>query len=105
MYSYGTIDGAGRAATTEKFDFVRLLAGFCSQISVCAGRAVKMLGYLKVQEDENCKDGNDFGFGLGLMAWASKLANASGMGTAFTYQGRLTDAHSPADGLHDLRAP
>ncbi|MHC4721426.1 MAG: hypothetical protein ACYS6I_01830, partial [Planctomycetota bacterium] len=28
---------------------------------------------------------------------------AAPMGTAFTYQGRLTDANSPADGLYDFR--
>ncbi len=30
------------------------------------------------------------------------LANAAPMGTAFTYQGRLMDANSPADGLYDF---
>ena len=40
---------------------------------------------------------------LGLMVWPGKLVGAEPMGTAFTYQGRLLDANSPADGLYDLQ--
>jgi len=40
---------------------------------------------------------------LGLMVCTGGLAGAVDMGTAFTYQGRLMDANSPADGLYDLQ--
>jgi hypothetical protein len=40
---------------------------------------------------------------LGLMAWPAKLAGEMPMGTAFTYQGRLVDADTVADGLYDFQ--
>jgi len=40
---------------------------------------------------------------LGLMVCMGRSAGAEPLGTAFTYQGRLMDADSPADGLYDLR--
>ena len=40
---------------------------------------------------------------LTLAAGRTNLCWAAPMGTAFTYQGRLTDANNPADGLYDLR--
>ncbi|MHC4621385.1 MAG: tail fiber domain-containing protein [Planctomycetota bacterium] len=39
---------------------------------------------------------------LGLTVWAPKVSEAAPMGTAFTYQGRLIDANSAADGLYDF---
>jgi hypothetical protein len=39
--------------------------------------------------------------GLGLMVCLPELAKAAPMGTAFTYQGRLLDANSPAEGIYD----
>lgn len=39
---------------------------------------------------------------LGLTAWLVGPTEAASMGTAFTYQGRLMDAHGPADGLYDF---
>lgn len=43
------------------------------------------------------------GFWLGLAASAFGAVQAADWGTAFTYQGRLTDRGQPADGLYDLR--
>jgi len=40
---------------------------------------------------------------LGLIVWSAKVSQAAPMGTAFTYQGRLIDANSAADGLYDLQ--
>ena len=40
---------------------------------------------------------------LVLIAWLVGFAEAAPMGTAWTYQGRLIDANSPADGLYDLQ--
>ncbi|MHC4692308.1 MAG: tail fiber domain-containing protein [Planctomycetota bacterium] len=40
---------------------------------------------------------------LGLMAWSAAVSKAAPMGTAFTYQGRLIDANSAADGLYDFQ--
>ncbi len=39
---------------------------------------------------------------LGLMVCSVKVSKAAPMGTAFTYQGRLIDANSAADGLYDF---
>jgi hypothetical protein len=39
---------------------------------------------------------------LGLAFWQAKVGRAEPMGTAFTYQGRLMDTNSPADGRHDF---
>ena len=39
---------------------------------------------------------------LGLMVCSAKVSEATPMGTAFTYQGRLIDANSAADGLYDF---
>jgi hypothetical protein len=40
---------------------------------------------------------------LCLMVFQAQLSEAAPMGTAFTYQGRLIDANSPANGLYDLQ--
>jgi len=40
---------------------------------------------------------------LGLIVWSAKVSQAAPMGTGFTYQGRLIDANSAADGLYDLQ--
>jgi len=40
---------------------------------------------------------------LGLMVCQAKVSEAGPMGTAFTYQGRLIDANSAADGLYDFQ--
>ena len=40
---------------------------------------------------------------LSLMVCQVQLAEATPMGTAFTYQGRLLDANQPADGLYDFQ--
>jgi hypothetical protein len=40
---------------------------------------------------------------LGLMVWSAAVSNAAPMGTAFTYQGRLIDANSAADGEYDFQ--
>ena len=40
---------------------------------------------------------------LGLMVWAAAPGQAGAVGDAFTYQGRLIDANSAADGLYDLQ--
>ena len=42
------------------------------------------------------------GLALVLTVWPGKPTNAAPMGTAFTYQGRLMDANSTADGLYDF---
>jgi hypothetical protein len=42
-------------------------------------------------------------FTLVLVAAQSGLSEAATMGTAFTYQGRLMDANTPADGLYDFQ--
>jgi hypothetical protein len=39
----------------------------------------------------------------GALAGAPGVANAQALGTAFTYQGQLTDAGAPASGLFDLQ--
>jgi hypothetical protein len=39
---------------------------------------------------------------LGLIICLAAVANAAPTGTAFTYQGRLMDANTPADGLYDF---
>jgi hypothetical protein len=39
---------------------------------------------------------------LALMLWPVEVSEAAPMGTAFTYQGRLMDANSAADGLYDF---
>ena len=39
---------------------------------------------------------------LGLIVFLAKLSDAVPMGTAWTYQGRLMDGDSPADGLYDF---
>jgi hypothetical protein len=39
---------------------------------------------------------------LFLMAYPARISEAAPMGTAFTYQGRLTDANYPADGVYDF---
>jgi len=39
---------------------------------------------------------------LGLMVCQAEVSEAGPMGTAFTYQGRLIDANSAADGLYDF---
>ena len=39
---------------------------------------------------------------LGLIFCSAKVSEAGPMGTAITYQGRLIDANSAADGLHDF---
>jgi hypothetical protein len=38
---------------------------------------------------------------LGLMVCFAQFSQAAPMGTAFTYQGRLLDANSPAEGIYD----
>ena len=40
---------------------------------------------------------------MALLVWPGKLAKAASMGTAFTYQGRLTDVNAVADGVYDLQ--
>jgi hypothetical protein len=40
---------------------------------------------------------------LGLWIWGGSLIQALAQGTAFTYQGRLTDGGQPANGDYDLR--
>jgi len=40
---------------------------------------------------------------FGLIVWPAEVSEATPMGTAFTYQGRLIDANEPADGLYDLQ--
>lgn len=40
---------------------------------------------------------------LGLMVLPVEVSEASPMGTVFTYQGRLMDANSPADGIYDFQ--
>jgi len=40
---------------------------------------------------------------LGLMLWPVEVSEAAEMGTAFTYQGRLIDANSAAEGLYDFQ--
>ncbi|MHC4750092.1 MAG: tail fiber domain-containing protein [Planctomycetota bacterium] len=40
---------------------------------------------------------------LGLVVGQASISEAEPMGTAFTYQGRLMDANTPADGLYDLQ--
>ena len=40
---------------------------------------------------------------FGLICGLVQTCEASSMGTAFTYQGRLIDANDPADGLYDFR--
>ena len=40
---------------------------------------------------------------LGLMVCSARVTEAVPMGTAFSYQGRLIDANSAADGLYDLQ--
>jgi len=40
---------------------------------------------------------------LGLVVCPAKVSEAASMGTAFTYQGRLIDANSTADGLYDFQ--
>jgi hypothetical protein len=40
---------------------------------------------------------------LGLMVFMATSAQAEPMGSAFTYQGRLMDGNSPADGFYDLQ--
>jgi hypothetical protein len=42
------------------------------------------------------------GLGLGLTVWAIAVSEAGPMSTAFTYQGRLTDANEAADGIYDF---
>jgi hypothetical protein len=37
-----------------------------------------------------------------LMVSAARVSEAAPVGTAFTYQGRLMDANSAADGLYDF---
>lgn len=39
---------------------------------------------------------------LGLMVYSAKVSKAAPMGTAWTYQGRLIDANSVADGVYDF---
>ena len=39
---------------------------------------------------------------LGLLVWLAGAGEAGPVGTAFTYQGRLIDANSAADGLYDF---
>ncbi len=39
---------------------------------------------------------------MGLMVCLPRVSKAAPMGTAFTYQGRLIDANSPADGLYEF---
>lgn len=40
---------------------------------------------------------------LGLIIFPAKVSEATSMGTAFTYQGRLIDANSAANGLYDFQ--
>jgi len=40
---------------------------------------------------------------FGLMVYSAGVSQASPMGTVFTYQGRLIDANSAADGLYDFQ--
>ncbi len=40
---------------------------------------------------------------LGLMVWPVEVSEAAPMGTAFTYQGRLMDDNSAADGQYDFQ--
>ena len=40
---------------------------------------------------------------LGLVVCPAKVSEAASMGTAFTYQGRLIDANSTANGLYDFQ--
>jgi hypothetical protein len=40
---------------------------------------------------------------LALQGWLSGITPAAPFGTAFTYQGRLTDGPAPANGNYDLR--
>ena len=39
---------------------------------------------------------------LGLMVCQANMSEAADIGSAFTYQGRLLDVNSPADGLYDF---
>ena len=41
--------------------------------------------------------------GMVLIAWSVGLSHAEPLGTVFTYQGRLIDANSTADGLYDFQ--
>ncbi|MHC4619996.1 MAG: WD40/YVTN/BNR-like repeat-containing protein [Planctomycetota bacterium] len=43
-----------------------------------------------------------FFLALCLLVWPGQVSQATPMGTAFTYQGRLIDANQPADGLYDV---
>jgi hypothetical protein len=40
---------------------------------------------------------------FGLIVWPAEVSEASPIGTAFTYQGRLIDANNAADGLYDFQ--
>ena len=40
---------------------------------------------------------------LGLLVWSVEVNGAAPMGTVFSYQGRLLDTNSPADGLYDFQ--
>jgi hypothetical protein len=40
---------------------------------------------------------------IALLIWFSSLLSAVAQGTAFTYQSRLNDGASPANGIYDLR--
>jgi len=40
---------------------------------------------------------------LAVLVWPAEVSKAEPMGSAWTYQGRLMDANSPANGLYDLQ--
>jgi hypothetical protein len=40
---------------------------------------------------------------LAVLVWPAEVSKAAPMGTGFTYQGRLIDANSAADGLYDFQ--
>lgn len=40
---------------------------------------------------------------LGLLSWLGSVTVALAQGTAFTYQGKLTEGGQPANGIHDFR--
>lgn len=60
-------------------------------------------GYLKTIQTETTMKTKTTPIALALLALLSSIGSAAPMGTAFTYQGHLTDGTNPANGSYEFR--
>lgn len=80
-----------------------MLSGDGSVHRVHRENQAKLTDFLKGNKMKNAKMFTIVVLAMVLMVCVARVSEAAPMGTAFTYQGRLIDANSAADGLYDFQ--